>query len=103
MIYSVWNQGAKRYDYYEDGKVYDRVNAPKPRLPDKPLGVVAAKAVWPLPSSAKLTGHGDLAKGLVASKKSVSGLGSFEFGGNTMTILLLAGVAFVLWKSKVLS
>jgi hypothetical protein len=102
MIYSVWNQGKELYDYYESPEVNNKLNTPKPKhLKNKPFGLTVTQAAWPLPSNARYVGSGDIAKGKIASRPGA--LGAFEGSGSMMPLLLLAGVAVILWKTKALS
>ena len=67
MIYSVWNQGALAYDYYETPELNGKVNAPSPKhLSQAKLGLTVRQAAWPLPSSAVPRGRGALPEGRIA-------------------------------------
>ena len=102
MLYSVWNQTQKGYDYYEaPDKADGVVNAPKPKhLSSSVLGISPESASWPLPSNAKRVGFGRYPKGRVASSKGVlSGLGSFLGVSLTpLNILVLGALGYFAWK-----
>lgn len=73
MIYSVWNQGAWKYDYYESRQTQDTANAPAPR---HMIGVAGAaqvglspdQAAWPLPPDAVKVSSGEHARGRIARR-----------------------------------
>lgn len=101
MIYSVWNQGARVYDYYEAPTVQNSANTPVPKhIRAKPLGATIDQAAWPLPSTAKLIGRGKLARGRIASHRG-SGvtLGAISMDTNTIGMIGLGVAAFLLWKN----
>lgn len=77
MRYSVWNDIAQRYDYYEaPGTLRDGVFAPPAQLSGgHDLGIAADQAARALPTSASLVGHGQFAQGLIAARKGMA-LGS---------------------------
>ena len=100
MIYSVWNQGARAYDYYESPELQKTLNTPIPsHIPSKDMGATVAQAAWPLPASARKVGSGEFAKGRVASRSASSPLGAISMDANTIGILGLGLAAFLLWKS----
>lgn len=126
MIYSVWNQGAWRYDYYRSAAVQDTVNAPAPdHLPkvaaSATLGLSPEAACWRLPPGSQLIGSGDLPRGRVASKRAApakaayggkvlpgganDGLGAFNLPiiGSTdfpLTLVALGLGGYLYWKHK---
>lgn len=100
MQYSVWNQGAKRYDYYVvPGTIGEpKANVPPPKhLKHKALGVAPEEASWPLPPSARKIGAGKLPIGRIAHSRGGVALGAVP-EGSTMKIALLGIAAFLLWK-----
>lgn len=96
MIYSVWNQGKKAYDYYATKEVNGRVNTPAPRhIPSRTFGATVSQAAWPLPMGAKLIGSGKVAKGRIAARK---GLGAADTAGGSVgwwIIMVAVGIAAV--------
>jgi len=105
MIYSVWNQKAGFYDYYQSGGGQETANAPKPtHLKDTKLGLTPPQASWPLPMGAQKVGSGEFARGHVSSRAgsggALSGWGVedlFSFNG----LALAAAVFFAFkWISK---
>lgn len=99
MIYSVWNTAVEKYDYYEDGRSADTVNAPAPKhIPRATMGAAPDQAAWPLPAGVRLVGRGDFAKGRIAVNKAAVGLGAVDFDRNTVGILGLGVAAVLLWK-----
>ena len=99
MLYSVWNQGLRKYDYYRTPELEKSVNTPKPKhIGSSQLGATAEQAAWPLPSSAVKIGSGPLAKGRIAVRKAYA-LGGFTMDSNTIGMIGLGIAAFVLWKS----
>lgn len=100
MIYSVWNQSKKLYDYYETAETQKKANAPTPKhLRSSRFGLTVPQSAWKLPKSAKYAGSGDQAKGRVASPP---GLGAVGFDTNMIGLIGLGLVAFILLKGKVL-
>lgn len=100
MIYSVWDQARKRYDYFEaQGAVDNDTSAPRPgHLRDHALGVSPERAGWPLPLGAKPIGAGKYPRGMIASRNggALAGLGFFEV---TPTNLVLWGaIGWMVWK-----
>jgi hypothetical protein len=67
VIYSVWNQRARAYDYYETlGATPVAVPSPSHLRPGAKLGIAPERAGWPRPGSARLVGRGAYARGVVA-------------------------------------
>jgi hypothetical protein len=101
VIYSVWNQGARQYDYYEAPTVQNSANTPVPKhIRAKPLGATIDQAAWPLPSTAKLVGRGKLAQGRIASRGgNLLSLGAINMDTNTIGMIGLGLAAFLLWKN----
>ena len=101
MIYSVWNQGARQYDYYETGQVQKEANTPPPRhIRPGPLGATIDQAAWPLPASARKVGSGEFARGRIASRsRDLLSLSGFEVDKNTVAMIGLGLAAYLLWKS----
>jgi hypothetical protein len=98
VIYSVWNQSAKLYDYFETSEPSSTVNAPQPKhLSRTKLGMTPTQASWPLPASARRTGRGSLARGRVAHPRG-GAMAGFDVDTNTVKIGLLLVVAVVLWR-----
>lgn len=75
MLYSVWNQGRGGFDYFEDGRLEDKANVPKPAIAARPLGSTVDQAGWPLPAGARRVGFGADAIGRVAVRRSGLALG----------------------------
>jgi hypothetical protein len=98
VIYSVWNQGRRGYDYYETSEPA-RANAPMPRHVGggSSLGIVPDALAWPLPSDAREIGFGPLARGLIAEKKDGFALGAVP-GGNVGFVVALVGGFFLLTR-----
>lgn len=99
MIYSVWNQGRRGYDYYETAAAIERANAESPRhLRGRPLGTVPTEAAWPLPPAAKLVGHGPSARGRIAwPRRAFLGLGVTVDRG-LVGIIGFGVAAVLLWR-----
>jgi hypothetical protein len=98
MIYSVWNQSVRLYDYYETPEVVSVVNAPQPKhLRATKLGMTPPQASWPLPPFARRTGRGQLARGRIASPSGGS-LAGIDVDSGMIKIGLLVLAAYVLWK-----
>lgn len=98
MIYSVWNQSRRRYDYYEAGGPPGEVNAPPPKhLSQTKLGMTVTQASWPLPVGSRPVGSGELARGRIAHPRggAVSG---FDLDSDLLKAGLLLAAAYVLWK-----
>ena len=100
MIYSVWNQGANAYDYYESSERQHTLNTPSPNhISVKELGATIDQAAWPLPSAARKVGSGKLAKGRVASRGGVRLPLGATMDSNTVVMLGFGIAAFLLWRS----
>lgn len=104
MIYSVWNQAAKAYDYYETPGSPTTVNAASPKhLRQAKLGLTSVQASWPLPAGAQRTGSGTLARGRIAHPRGGSGLGSvtdsaFGLVSSPFGFVIAGGLIFAAWK-----
>lgn len=94
MVYSVWRPELGRYDYYETPPSVGDTQTPIPHIfKRREIGVTPEEASWKLPASAKRTGSGMAAKGVVATIGMNLPLGDFSGG----TVLQLAGVGFFLY------
>lgn len=104
MIYSVWNQPSRQYDYYRCTKLQKKANTPKPThlLRSAKLGLTVNQAAWPLPKDAIRIGSGPYARGRVASL-SGSPMGAFDLDTNLVGFVGLGLAAFLLWKSGFLA
>lgn len=83
MIFSRWDAGAGRYDYFEaPGAVGLNDDLPVPRMPAEVggIGVPSVECGRPLPRTARYVGHGEFAEGLVAKPEYVE-LGASIAGG----------------------
>lgn len=98
MLYSVWNQGAGGFDYYEAPGVEGKVNVPKPtHLRSRTLGSTPTQAAWPLPAGARKVGSGEVARGRVAAIGGGLSLSGVEDSSMlTIGLLLLSGL--LLWR-----
>jgi hypothetical protein len=102
MIYSVWNQPSRSYDYYEANDVQLGANTPSPKhISAADLGVPVDHAGWPLPASAVKVGSGDRARGRIASRPGAqrAGLGAIPMDPNTIGLVAMGVAAFLLWRS----
>jgi hypothetical protein len=98
VIYSVWNQPLRLYDYFEAGAPAQAVNAPQPKhLKPTKLGMTSTQASWPLPLGARRAGQGVLAKGRIAHPQG-GAMAGFDVDANTVKIGLLLVAAVVLWR-----
>lgn len=100
MIYSVWNQAAGVYDYFQTPDLQPGANAPRPaHLKSRTLGVTPLQAAWPLPAGAKKIGSGEFARGRVAAS-STGALGSFGIESLfDAKIIGLGLAAWLLWRA----
>ena len=100
MIYSVWNQGAGDFEYYEDGVPQQTLNVEKPsHISDRTLGATVDQAAWPLPASARLTCRGPVPIGRIAARKTGLALGSLTDDLSLAKIALLGLAAYVAVKT----
>ncbi|MBT8452987.1 MAG: hypothetical protein KJO40_13545 [Deltaproteobacteria bacterium] len=98
MTYSVWNQGAGRFDYYEAPGVEAKANVGKPgHLRHRTLGSTPAQAAWPLPVGARRVGAGEQARGRIAAVGG-SELGALEADGGLVKFALVGLGAYLLWR-----
>jgi hypothetical protein len=99
MVYSVWNQPMRRYDYYQSSKPEMEANVEKPsHLRNRALGSTVEQSAWPLPLNARRVGFGDVAKGRVASTNGGGALGGFEPDLGLAGAAMLFFSAYLLWK-----
>ena len=98
MLYSVWNSGAQRYDYYQaPGQLRDGVFAPNAQLSGGgELGLAPDDAARPLPAGATLVGHGELAQGVIASRKHP--LGFLGIDNDSLKLAGMIGGAYLIYK-----
>lgn len=96
MLYSTWNETKSQWDYYEAmGKLDSGVFAPRPSMPmGNRLGLAPSEAERSLPAGAKYVGSGELARGLVASRKTLGFLGDT---GTLMKFAVYGAVGYVVW------
>ncbi len=101
MIYSVYNYGSKRYDYYRTSSPGSTTHAGTPphRMGSSPLGATPEQIAWSLPSDAVPCGAGDIARGRIATKST----GVLGFLGNVedvpmTTWIMYAGIAYAAWR-----
>lgn len=98
MIYSVWNQAARKYDYFEGGGAQALANTPTPgHMRLAPSGASIESALWPLPAGAKKVGDGEHVRGRLASPGR-SGLSGF-IPTSTVGMIGLGLAAYILWRS----
>lgn len=100
MIFSVYNDAAKSYDYYESPGAGPTHAPPATHVRSgNALGATPEEAAWPLPPNVRMVGRGDAAKGRIATKKPLGGMGAVDLG-RSRTPLIIAGLigAFVLAK-----
>lgn len=99
MIYSVWNQGAGDFEYYETSAEQPSLNVEKPdHLVSRTLGSTIDQAAWPLPPGAALVGRGSAPVGRIASRGGGASLGDDEGDVTMVKVGLLVFAAFLLWK-----
>lgn len=99
MNYSVWNQGAGRFDYYATAKAQREVNTEPPGhlRGGRQLGSTPEEAAWPLPAGAKRIGQGAMARGRIASRGRRS-LGGVDVDPGMLKIGMLGLSAYLVWK-----
>jgi len=99
MLYSVWNSGARGYDYYEaPGNLTDGV-APRRNLrAGHQLGITPEEAAPRLPVGARKVGRGEFPRGTIATAgASLSGLDFMDvpigwlIGGTVAALWLFGG------------
>jgi len=97
MLYSVWNQGARQYDYYETPEVSHAANAEQPThmRPGK-LGVTLPSAAWPLPEDAHPVGSGDLPRGRIAAPHGGDTVGDVPAQSSLLWLAMGIGAAALL-------
>jgi len=97
VIYSVYNYGARAYDYYE-GSGPSGTHAGTPRIapPKSELGASPEQAAWVLPRGARKIGSGDLPRGSIAA---LAGADPATDGSGVMQIGIYAAIAYVLWRA----
>jgi len=92
-MFSVWNQGKRSWDYYENGEPDARANAPVPKhTKTERLGMTPDELAWPLPANARYVGTGPNARGRVAVRKGLGSLSGFA-GADSIASLAFLGVA----------
>ena len=99
MRYSVWNQGADRYDYYQCPRQQHTLNVEPPtHLEHRTLGSTVDQAAWPLPSDAVLVGHGTEPVGRIATRRIARALGDAPGRPSWWRPAMLVGAAYLLWR-----
>ncbi len=104
MIFSVWNQAARRYDYFETPGAPPTVNADAPKhLKPSKLGLTTVQASWPLPMGARRVGAGTQARGKIAHPRGGGGLGSVSdsiFGAvsSPFGFVIALGLGYAAWR-----
>lgn len=100
MIYSVWNQGAGVFDYFEDGALQTQLNVERPtHIAERTLGATVEQAAWPLPAAAKKTGSGAVPVGRIAAKKTGAALAGITDELSLVKIGLLGLAAYLAVKT----
>jgi hypothetical protein len=104
-IFSVWDQAARRYDYYQvnGNQLRAGVIAQDPNhlrgKTSRDLGIAADRAARPLPAGATKIGSGETARGLIAQRGGNGALaGVFDSQPSVLKIGLLAGAGYLLWR-----
>ena len=104
MVYSVWDNINRKYDYYKDAVVNTDTHSPKPKhLKATKMGLTPEQASWPLPPTAKKIGSGQAGALQISSRKSVGtkkGLDDFElppFRG--INIALYGAAGYLTYKT----
>jgi hypothetical protein len=98
MIYSIWNQGARRFDYFETREENGKANAEPPsHLRPGKLGVTMQQAAWLLPVDAKPIGSGPYAQGRIAAPRDgATAVGDVALPLSAMWLALGIGAAAIL-------
>ena len=98
MIYSVWNQGARRFDYFETREENGKANAEPPsHLRPGKLGVTMQQAAWPLPVGAQPIGSGSYAQGMIAAPRDgAMAVGDVALPSSAMWLVLGIGAAAII-------
>jgi hypothetical protein len=91
MMFSVWNNATRRYDYYRaQGDGATHAGAP-PRASTFELGATPEQAAWPLPADATKTGSGELPQGKIASTAP-------RLSASFNELFLYAAAGYFLWR-----
>lgn len=93
MIYSVWNQTKRAFDYYQTSEV-GPTHAPAAAHVSMVggLGATPEEAAWRLPAGARKIGSGATARGRIAA------LGSLETTRDTLVIGALLVVGYLVGR-----
>lgn len=98
ITYSVWNYGAKAYDYYQaPGKQETHAGTPPMRKARSDLGVTPEQAAWVVPTGARHVGSGQLPKGRIASLSGGGALG--DLTADPISLGLVAGLIYLGWRA----
>lgn len=100
MIYSVWNQSAGVWDYYETYERRMKANEPSPKhlRPAHKLGMTPQEASWPLPIEARPVGSGPYPKGRIAHPTGGQLSGFLGFDTQLLRWAALGAAGFFLWR-----
>jgi len=100
MIYSVWDHGERRYSYYKTPVKETSAHAAKPKHLAKSgkLGTSPEDAAWPLPSGARLVGHGKYPKGQIATTSQKSLAGCVGVDRQFFKTALIAAIGYAVWR-----
>jgi hypothetical protein len=93
MMYSVWNNARRAYDYYR-GPATSATHAGAPPVTRgaSELGATPDQAAWPLPAGAVKVGSGEFPQGKIAS------LGAADGGPNLILYAALALLAYRMFR-----
>lgn len=92
MKFSVWNNAARAYDYYETRGVGGIHAGAPPSSGSSALGATPDEAAWPLPADATKTGSGELPQGRIASREA----GKFTI--DLPQSIFYAAIGYVIWR-----
>jgi hypothetical protein len=99
MIYSVWNQARRAYNYFQTTIPDTHTSAPTPRhLKHRTLGLIPEQAAWPLPENARFVGYGSTPRGHIAQPQK--GLGEIAFGLSPISVLIGALLGYVVYRNR---
>lgn len=102
VTHSVWNPRTLRWDYYRamgGAKLRYGIFAPTAQVPADSIGTPIDQAARPLPLGAAKVGDGEVARGLVAGRPSLTGFID-SYAGKAAVAGLAALGLYSLWKGR---
>lgn len=93
MIYSVWNNATRSYEYYDAPGTSETHAGSPPGMNGGLLGATPDQAAWRLPAGSRRAGSGYQAQGRIAS------LSDSGEGISVTKLIIYPVIGYLLWKA----